>query len=134
MKRNCVKAGLLAILALSVSGSAQAQRHFTNEEIVGLIGSCMAENAPDDWQSFIFKLDQGEPVAGKRPAPVVEHKVVVGAAGNPPQDLKPCRPDYVPKAVNTFRENQDEKAKRWTGIVLTIKRDGSFSVTYNYPK
>jgi len=134
MKTNGVKAGLLAILALSVSGAALAQRHFTNEEIVGLIGSCMAENAPDDWRTFIFRLDQGEPVAGKRPAPVVEHKVIAGAAGNAPQDLKPCRPDYVPKAVNTFRENQDEKGKRWTGIVLTIQRDGSFSVTYNYPK
>lgn len=134
MKTHTLKAVLLAILALSVVGAAHAQRRFTNEEIVSLIGECMAENAPDDWQTFIFKLEQGPSAAGKRPAPVVEHKVIAGVAGNPPQDLKPCRPDYVPKAVNTFRENQDEKAKRWTGIVVTIQRNGSFSVTYNYPK
>jgi hypothetical protein len=134
MTMHSLKAVLWAILALSMSGAAHAQIHFTNEEIVSLIGNCMAENAPDGWQTFIFRLEQGPPVAGKRPAPVVEHKVIVGAAGNPPQDLKPCRPDYVPKAVNTFRENQDEKAKRWTGIVITIQRDASFSVTFNYPK
>ena len=129
-----MKTALLAILALSVSSAAQAQRQFSNEEIVSLIGRCMAENAPDDWQTFIFKLEQGPDGAGKKKTPVVEHKVITGTAGSAPQDLKPCRPDYVPKAVNTFRENQDEKAKRWTGIVITIQRDGSFSVTYNYPK
>jgi hypothetical protein len=123
---------LLAILAFSISGVAQAQRSFTNEEIVGLITRCMIEHAPDDWKTLIFRLEQGE--AGKKNAPAVEHKVITGAAGSAPRDLKPCRPDYVPKAVNTFRENQDEKTKRWTGIVVTIQRDGSFSITYNYPK
>jgi hypothetical protein len=123
---------LLAVLALSIGGAAQAQRHFTNEEIVGLVGQCMAENAPDDWQTFIFKLQLAE--AGSKKPPSVEHKVITGAAGNAPQDLKPCREDYIPKAVNTFRENQDEKARRWTGIVLTIQRDGKFSVNFEYPK
>ena len=125
---------LLAILALLASGAALAQRSFTNEEIVDLIGRCMAENAPDDWQTFIFKLEEAPPGAGKEKAPIIEHKVTTGAAGSVPQDLKPCRPDYVPKAVNTFRENQDEKDRRWTGIAITIKRDGNFSVTYSYPK
>ena len=134
MTMHSMKAVLLAILALSVSSAVHAQRHFTNEEIVSLIGQCMAENAPEDWQALIFKMGQGPAVAGKLPAPVVEHKVVVGAAGNPPQDLKPCRPDYVPKAVNTFRENQDEKSRRWTGVVLTIQRNGGFGLTFNYPK
>jgi len=134
MKTHALKAVLLAIFALPVGSTALAQRHFSNEEIVSLIGQCMAENAPEDWQTFIFKLEQAPPVAGKRSPPVIEHKVIAGTAGNPPQDLKPCRPDYVPKAVNTFRENQDEKARRWTGIVVTIQRNGGFSVTYNYPK
>jgi len=131
---HSIKAVVLAIFALSVSGAVQAQRSFTNEEIVELIGRCMAENAPDDWQTFIFKLEEAPPGAGKDKAPIIEHKVTTGAAGSAPQDLKPCRPDYVPKAVNTFRENQDEKARRWTGIAITIKRDGNFSVTYSYPK
>lgn len=134
MTMHALKAVLIASFALSPGGPAQAQMRFTNEEIVSLIGKCMAENAPENWQTFIFRLEQGPSAGGKRPAPVIEHKVVVGAAGSPPQDLKPCRPDYAPKAVNTFRENQDEKAKRWTGIVLTIQRDGKFSVTFNYPK
>ena len=131
MTRHPMKV-LLALLVFAISGAAQAQRSFTNEEIVGLITRCMVENAPDDWKTLTFKLEQGEP--GKKNGPTVEHKVVAGAAGSAPQDLKPCRPDYVPKAVNTFRENQDEKARRWTGIAITINRDGSFSVTYNYPK
>jgi len=134
MTMQMLKAAVLAIIALSVSSAAHAQRSFSNEEIVGLIGRCMAEHAPDDWQTFIFKLEQGPPAAGKRKPAAVEHKVIAGSAGSAPRDLKPCRPDYVPKAVNTFRENQDEKAKRWTGIVVTIQRDGSFSITYNYPK
>ena len=134
MKIHPMKVLLPAIFMLSSGGAAQAQRHFTNEEIVGLIGQCMAENAPDDWQSFIFKLQQAAPGAGKDRTPIIEHKVITASAGSAPQDLKPCRPDYVPKAVNTFRENQDEKARRWTGVAITIRRDGTFSVTYDYPK
>jgi hypothetical protein len=134
MTMHSLKIVLFAILALSVNGAAHAQRVFSNEEIVGLIGRCMVENAPDDWQTFIFRLEQGPAEAGKQKPAFVEHKVIAASAGKTPQDLTPCRPDYVPKAVNTFRENQDEKAKRWTGIVLTIQRDGSFSVTFNYPK
>ena len=129
-----MKAALFAVLALAVSGAAHAQRHFTNEEIVSLIGSCMAENAPDDWQTLIFRLEPGPAEAGKKKPDAVEHKVIAGSPGSAPQDLKPCRADYVPKAVNTFRENQDAKARRWTGIVVTIRRDASFSITFNYPK
>ena len=134
MKIRSVRAVLIAVFALSAAGAAYAQRHFTNEEIVGLIGQCMAENAPDDWQTLMFRLEQAPRGAGKENAPIIEHKVITGTAGSAPQDLKPCRPDFVPKAVNTFRENQDEKARRWTGIVITIRRDGAFSVTYDYPK
>jgi len=130
MKLRSFKALLFAAVVLAVSVPALAQRTFTNEEIAGLITRCMIENAPEDWQTLIFKLEGG---AGNA-KPVVEHKVVTGAAGASPQDLKPCRDDYVPKAVNTFRENQDEKARRWTGIVLTIQRTGGYSVTFNYPK
>ena len=134
MKIRPMKVLLPAILALSSGGAAQAQRHFSNEEIVGLIGRCLAENAPDDWQSLSFKMKQTAPGAGKENSPIAEHTVITASAGSVPQDLKPCRPDYVPKAVNTFRENQDQKAKRWTGIEITIRRDGTFSVTYDYPK
>ena len=103
MTIHSLKAVLLVILALSVSSATYAQRRFTNEEIISLIGECMAENAPEDWQALIFKLEPGPDGAGKKKPAVVEHKVIVGAAGSAPQDLKPCRADYVPKAVNTFR-------------------------------
>ena len=128
------KAALFATLALAASGAAQAQLRYTDEQIVVAISNCLTENAPSDWQILTFTLDEAPAVAGRQKPAAGEHKVVVGAESNPPQDLKPCRPDYVPKAVNTFRENQDEKARRWTGITVTVHRDGRFSVTYRYPK
>lgn len=134
MAMQMVKAAVLAMLALAVSGGAYAQKRYSDEEIVAAISNCLLENAPNDWQTVIFTLDEAPAVAGRQKSTAIEHKVIAGVESNPPQDLKPCRPNYVAKAVNTFRENQDEKARSWTGITVTVQRDGRFSVTYRYPK
>jgi len=134
MAMKILRATTLAILALVVSAAAHAQRRYSDQEIVSAITQCMLENAPENWHTLIFTFDPAPAVAGKQKSDAVEHKVVVGAESNPPQELKPCRPDYVQKAVNTFRENQDEKARGWTGITVTVHRDGRFSVAFHYPK
>ncbi len=134
MKTQMVKAAGVAILALGIGGAACAQTRFTDAEIVGAIGKCLSENAPENWQAIIFRLDQVPATAGGQPSAVIEHKVVVGPEGSPAQDVKPCRPDYAQKAVETFRESQDEKARRWTGVTINLSRDGRYSLTYRYPK
>ena len=119
------KSFLAAALALALGAPALAQTRYTQEEIVAKIGACMKENAPEDWQRMIFSMDEGK-------API--HEVVAKSSGAKPHALKPCRADYVPKAVNTFRESQDDKAKTWNGITVTIERDGRYSINYRYPK
>ncbi len=128
------KLTLLAILAVAVSAAAHAQRRYSDQEIVSAISQCMIENAPENWLTLIFTLEPAPALAGKEQSAAVQHKVIVGAESSPPSDLRPCRPDYIQKAVNTFRENQDEKARGWTGITLTVHKDGRFSVTFHYPK
>ena len=134
MAMRIMKAAAAMLLLVAVSGAANAQRRYSDEEIVAAISNCLIENAPGDWQALVFMMDEAPVVAGKQKGPAVEHKVVVGAESNPQQNLKPCRPDYVQNAARTFRENQDEKAGSWTGITVTVYRDGRFSVTYRYPK
>ena len=124
----------LAVLGLVVSGAPGAQTRFTDAEIVGAIGRCLTENAPENWQTVIFTMDEMPAAAGKPASTVAKHQVVVGAEGNPPQDLKPCRPDYAEKASYTFRENQDEKSRGWTGVTVTLQRDRRYSIAYRYPK
>ena len=133
MKMQMAKAAVVA-LALAVGGGAHAQRRFADAEIVSLIGKCLNENAPENWQTLIFKLDRLPAVASGQPSVATEHQVIVGAEGSPPQELKPCRPDYVEKAVETFRESQEEKARGWTGVTITLNRDGRYSINFRYPK
>src|SRR5262249_8548126 len=104
---------LLAVL-LVASAPAHAQTRYTPEEIVGKIAACMVENAPQDWQRFIVTVEKGK----------ATHKVVTGSADSAPKDAKPCRPDYVAKAVNAFRETQDAKGKTWTGVTVTMEKEG----------
>jgi hypothetical protein len=134
MTMKMITMAAMAMLGLAVAGGAHAQRRFTDAEIVGLIGQCLAENAPDDWRTLIFRLDKHPAAGGGKPTVKVEHMVIAGAEGSAPKDLKPCRPDYAPKAVETFRETQDEKAARWTGITVTVERSGRYSINYRYPK
>ena len=131
--RKLVAAGL-TVLAFTVSGAAGAQTRFTDAEIVGAIGRCLQENAPENWQTVIFTMDQIPAAGGKPATTITKHQVVVGAEGNPPQDVKPCRPDYAEKASYTFRENQDDKARTWTGVSVTLQRDRRYSIAYRYPK
>jgi hypothetical protein len=124
----------LTVFALALGGTAGAQTRFTDAEIVGAIGRCLTENAPENWQTVIFTMDQVPAAAGKPATTIVKHQVVVGAESNPPKDLKPCRPDYAEKASNTFRENQDDKARTWIGVTVTLQRDRRYSIAYRYPK
>jgi hypothetical protein len=134
MAMKMMTGGVFALLALAVGGAANAQTRFTDAEIVGAIGKCLQENAPENWQTVIFTLDQVPAAAGTSASTTIEHKVVVGSESNPPQDVKPCRPDFASQAANTFRENQDEKSRGWTGITVTLHRDRRYSIAYRYPK
>jgi len=133
MAMNTMKLGL-ALLALGLSAASNAQMRFTDAEIVGAIGKCLLENAPKNWQTVIFTLDEAPEAAGRKASSTASHKVVVGSESNPPQDVKPCRPDYAAKAANTFRENQDEKARAWTGVTVTLHKDRRYSIAFRYPK
>ena len=120
-----IKAVLAAAVFLTASANAHAQRRYTQEEIIGKIAECMVENAPEDWRRLIFSMDKGK----------ATHKVIVGTPDGSPRDMKPCRrPDWVSKAVQTFRETQDEKARTWTGVTITLERDGRYTIDYRYPK
>ena len=129
MIRNVVAAAL-AGLALQV----QAQVKYSAEEIVGRVAECMKETAPKDWTRLIFTLDQQNADRDNPGKTTASHKAV-GKDGDAPRDIKPCRrPDWVSKAVQSFRENQNAKERLWTGVTVTIERDGRFSATFRYPK
>ena len=133
MSMKILKLGL-ALLGLGLGTPGSAQMRFTDAEIVGAIGKCLIEHAPKNWQTVIFTFDEAPEGAGKNASGTVSHKVVVGSENNPPQDVKPCRPDYATKAANTFRENQDEKASKWTGVTVTLHKDRRYSIAFRYPK
>ncbi len=133
MAMHTMKLGL-ALLALGLGAATNAQMRFTDAEIVGAIGKCLIENAPENWQTVIFTLDEVPAVPGKKASSTASHKMVVGSENNPPQDVKPCRPDYATKASYTFRENQDEKARSWTGVTVTLHKDRRYSIAFRYPK
>jgi hypothetical protein len=94
----------------------------------------MRETAPKDWRELVFTLDQ-ESADPENPGKVVASHKAAAKADKAPHEIKPCRrPDWVSKAVQTFRELQDEKERGWTGITLVVERDGRYTINYRYPK
>ena len=107
---------------------------YSQEEIVGRIAECMRETAPKDWRQLAFTLDQEFPDPEKPGKVSASHKAA-GKADKALRDIKPCRrPDWVSRAVQAFRETQDEQASRWTGITVTLERDGKYTINFRYPK
>jgi hypothetical protein len=125
---------VLALLA-ALAAQAQAQITYSAEEIVGRIAECMKESAPADWKKLIFTLDQQTPDPENPGKTTASHKAVAGRADSAPREIKPCRrPDWVPRAVQAFRESQNEKERGWTGVTVTMELEGKYSVTFRYAK
>ncbi len=130
MTRFFPAAGL--IVALGVP--AHAQQQYTQEDVIAKVVECMRETAPKDWRQLVFTLDQ-ETSDPENPGKTVASHQAAGKADKALRTIKPCRrPDWVSKAVQAFRETQDEKARLWTGITVVLERDGHYSIDYRYPK
>ena len=134
MKTGRRYAALMALAVLCAPSHAQVQVRITQEAIIGKIAECMSETAPKDWRQIVFTLEQ-ETSDPENPGKQVASHKAARKADKALKDIKPCRrPDWVSKAVQTFRELQDEKAREWTGITVSLERDGRYSINYRYPK
>lgn len=134
MKTGMRTLAALALAALCAPSLAQVQVKITQESLLNKIVECMSETAPKDWRELVFTLDQESPDRDHPGKTVASHKAA-GKADKALREIKPCRrPDWVSKAVQTFREFQNEKERGWTGITLTVQRDGRYTINYRYPK
>jgi hypothetical protein len=134
MKMGKSYAAAMVLAVLCVPSHGQVKVRITQDAIIGKVVECMSESAPRDWRQLVFTLDQESPDPENPGKAVASHKAA-GKADKAPREIKPCRrPDWVSKAVQRFRELQDEKARLWTGITLTLERDGRYTINYRYPK
>jgi hypothetical protein len=134
MKTGRRFAAVMVLAFLCMPSHAQIQVRVTQESIIGKIAECMSETAPKDWRQIVFTLDQETADRDNPGKQVASHKAA-GRADKVLREIKPCRrPDWVSRAVQAFRETQDEKARGWTGITVTLERDGHYAINYRYPK
>ena len=134
MKTRKRFAAAIVLAVLCVPSHGQIEVRITQDAIIGKIVECMSETAPKDWKELVFTLDQ-EFADPENPGKTVASHKASGKADKAPREIKPCRrPDWVSKAVQRFREIQDEKARGWTGITLIVERDGRYTINYRYRK
>lgn len=129
MKNRYLLAASVALAMTSAPGSASTDER----EIMQLIGSCLIEYAPDDWQTFVVTVDESKPSEDGKKVIEFEHKVIVGTAGNQPQDLRPCLPTYIPGKLNELRAALPADSRGWVKAVLTVQRSGKFDIKYTQP-
>jgi hypothetical protein len=134
MKRILATAVFSILSAPSHGQQASSAPSFTQDDVVGKVVECMRETAPKDWRQLVFSLDQERPDPEDPGKTVASHKAA-GKEEKALKEIKPCRrPDWVSSAVQRFRELQDEKARGWTGITISLQRDGHYTINYRYPK
>lgn len=120
----------LVLVTCCPMGFAQAP---SEREIMRLVGSCLVEYAPANWQTFIVTIDETAPPENGRKVIQFEHKVVVGKPDNPPQDHRPCLPLFVPGKLNELRATLPKRSRGWDRATLVIQRDGRYDIKYKYP-
>lgn len=125
---------LLATAALlaCAAGSALAQQASADDvEAVNKMFPCLADGLPQDWQKLqvIVLLDSPGAAIGS-----VSYKVARGDEPVALDDFRPCDSQEPAQIMLGLRERLGPERRGWIRAQLTVQRDGSFGLKYDYPK
>jgi hypothetical protein len=95
------------------------------------IAACLAQGAPADWRRLVMVVDLAMPGAAAG-----DVRYLATREGTPDQfePFTPCDVRMPAQTLLEARKSQAAGRERWTGARITLLRDGSFQLQYDYPK
>jgi hypothetical protein len=125
---------IIPLAALSLGAAAQAPAgkvaSRTEAEAVMSIVECMAPGLSEDWKEAVMVMQLDKP--GEETG-AVQYLMARGNAAVPDERFIPCDVRKPALILLEIRRQQPATQSGWTGARLTIRRDGKFSLKYEYP-
>jgi hypothetical protein len=120
-------------LVIAVASSSVFAEPKSPQEMMNLLGSCLIENAPEDWQIVSVNYKRlGEDKSGLKKINV-SHKVVVGTVESVPQTLEPCRPLIPAQLIEMLSKTLPEDSQQWIEVTISIDNKGKVKTNYIQP-
>jgi len=120
---------LIALLCAPLAAAAQAAAPY-EVEMLQKIAPCLVQGAPSDWFRIyvIVELEKpGDETGG------VRYLVTRQEKPDQPEAFTPCDIRGPAIDVLAMREHQVPDRRGWTGARIVLLRDGSFSLSYDFP-
>lgn len=99
-------------------------------ELVQELAPCLVQGVPENWERIYMVVELPEPGA---PSGRVRYLVTRDSAPDP-LPYVPCDPKKPAELLMESRKDQAPERRGWTGARLTIRRDGRFDISYDYPQ
>lgn len=126
---------LTALLALPAVASAQsdakAKASEAQNRIVGEVAQCLQAGLPPNWRTAEMKVDLKSPGAETGEVRYLTRRALSGGQFEP---FRPCDEKKAARMLLGLRKHQDAQRRGWTSARLTLRSDGTYDLTFEYPK
>jgi len=123
---------LAACIALLVAARGVAAQEANPKEMdaISEIARCLVEGLPDDWVTahMVVKLrTPGASTGGVR-------YMVARREEDKLESFTPCDTEKPANILIGLRETQPQERRGWIAVRLSVERDGSFRLNYDFPE
>jgi hypothetical protein len=121
---------IIALLALPAVATAQKATEAQNR-IVGEVAECLQAGLPPNWQTAEMKVELKKPGAETGEVSYITRRALSGGQFEP---FRPCDEKKAARTLLDLRKHQDAQRRAWTAARLTLRSDGTYDLTFEYPK
>ena len=123
---------LLIIALLAGAPAALAQK--ANEEqnrVVGEVAACLQAGLPPGWASAEMRMELKKPGADTGEVSYLVRRRLSGGQFEP---FRPCDEKKAARTLLEVRKSQPAARRNWTSARLVIRDDGTYDLSFEYPK
>lgn len=124
---------IVALLALPSAAPAQGGAKATEAQnrIVGEVAECLQAGLPPSWQTAEMKVELKKPGADTGQVSYITRRALSGGQFEP---FRPCDEKKAARTLLDLRKHQDAQRRAWIVARLTLRNDGTYDLTFEYPK
>lgn len=121
---------IIALLALAPAALAQKANEEQNR-VVGEVAACLQAGLPPGWASAEMRMELKKPGADTGEVSYLVRRRLSGGQFEP---FRPCDDKKAARTLLEVRKSQPASRRDWTSARLVIRDDGTYDLSFEYPK
>jgi hypothetical protein len=121
---------IIALLALAPAALAQKANEEQNR-VVGEVAACLQAGLPPGWASAEMRMELKKPGADTGEVSYLVRRRLSGGQFEP---FRPCDEKKAARTLLEVRKSQPAARRNWTSARLVIRDDGTYDLSFEYPK